>query len=234
VLEDHGGIWSKVLAHLVLGRREREVWRGLTAAAKRRREWLLGRAVAKDAVRELVHRRFGLRLAPADVEIAADEHGRPLVRGKWTGTLGVTPAVSLSHSHGVAVALAALDRESLVGIDIESVSRRLPGFESLAFTPREQRIVEALAEDERLEWYLRFWCAKEAAGKAVGRGLADGLHAFEVKEAELEGGAVRLGPGPALGAAEGRAGTEILTYTAREGDFVSSAVVQRRATEGGP
>ena len=234
VLEDHGGIWSKVLAHLVLGRREREVWRGLTAAAKRRREWLLGRAVAKDAVRELVHRRFGLRLAPADVEIAADEHGRPLVRGKWTGTLGVTPAVSLSHSHGVAVALAALDRESLVGIDIESVSRRLPGFESLAFTPREQRIVEALAEDERLEWYLRFWCAKEAASKAVGRGLADGLHAFEVKEAELEGGAVRLGPGPALGAAEGRAGTEILTYTAREGDFVSSAVVQRRATEGGP
>jgi phosphopantetheine--protein transferase-like protein len=183
-------------------------------------------------VRQLVHRRFGLRLAPADVEIVTDERGRPEVRGAWASRLGVTPAVSISHSNGVAVALAALERDRLLGIDIESVSRRRPGFEKVAFTAQERQIVDALAEDQRLEWYLRLWCAKEAAGKALGRGLADGLHAFEVKTAELDDGAVRLELGAALRAQVPEVGGgEILTYTAREGDFVSSAVVQPRGAE---
>jgi phosphopantetheine--protein transferase-like protein len=221
-----------VLAHLVLGRREREAWRVMSAVPKRRREWLLGRAVAKDAVRRLVHQRFGLRLAPADIEIATDDRGRPQVRGAWTAALGVTPAVSISHSHGVAVALAALEPDRLIGIDIESVSRRRPGFEKVAFTAREREIVDALAEDQRLEWYLRLWCAKEAAGKALGRGLADGLHAFEVKAAEMGAGAVRLELGAALRAQVPELGDrDILTYTAREGDFVSSAVVHPRGAE---
>jgi phosphopantetheinyl transferase len=232
LLEANGGIWLKVLAHLVLGRREREAWRVMSAVPKRRREWLLGRAVAKDAVRRLVHQRFGLRLAPADIEIATDDRGRPQVRGAWTAALGVTPAVSISHSHGVAVALAALEPDRLIGIDIESVSRRRPGFEKVAFTAREREIVDALAEDQRLEWYLRLWCAKEAAGKALGRGLADGLHAFEVKAAEMGAGAVRLELGAALRAQVPELGDrDILTYTAREGDFVSSAVVHPRGAE---
>ena len=232
LLDANGGIWLKVLAHLMLSRREREAWRAMNAVPKRRREWLLGRAVAKDAVRRLVHQRFGVRLAPADVEISSDDRGRPEVRGAWVARLGVTPAVSISHSNGVAVALAALERDRLLGIDIESVSRRRPGFENVAFTAHERRIVDALAEDQRQEWYLRLWCAKEAAGKALGRGLADGLHAFEVKTAKLDDGAVRLEMGAALRAQVPEVGGgEILTYTAREGDFVSSAVVQPRRAE---
>jgi acyl transferase domain-containing protein/phosphopantetheinyl transferase len=232
LLEANGGIWLKVLAHLVLGRREREAWQAMSAVSKRRREWLLGRAVAKDAVRELVRRRFGLRLAPADVEVVSDARGRPEVRGAWTARLGVAPAVSISHSNGVAVALAALERDRLIGVDIESVSRRRAGFEKIAFTEQERQIVAALAEDQKLEWYLRLWCAKEAAGKALGRGLADGLLAFEVKAAELDAGDVRLQLGAALQAQVPElGGGEILTYTTREGDFVSSAVVQPRGAE---
>ena len=229
-LEASGGIWLKVLAHLVLSRRERETWRGMKAVPKRRREWLLGRAVAKDAVRQLVHRSFGLRLCPADVEILSDERGRPAVRGAWAARLGVAPAVSISHSNGVAVALASLERDRLLGVDIESVSRRRPGFEKVAFTAQEQQIVAALGEEQQLEWYLRLWCAKEAAGKALGRGLADGLYAFEVKAAEIDAGAVRLQLGASLSAQIPElGGREILTYTTREGDFVSSAVVHRAA-----
>ena len=195
LLEASGGIWLKVLSHLVLSRAEREVWRAMKAVPSRRRDWLLGRAVAKDAVRELVRRRFGLRLRPADVEIVPDPYGRPEVRGSWTSKIDYAPAVSISHSNGVAVALAALDRGTLIGIDIESVSRRRPGFEQAAFTPRERELVASLGDEQRLEWYLRLWCAKEAAGKAVGRGLSDGLHAFEVKTAALDAGEVRLRAG---------------------------------------
>jgi acyl transferase domain-containing protein/phosphopantetheinyl transferase len=225
LLEANGGMWLSVLAHLVLGRNERKAWRGLGAVPGRRREWLLGRAVAKDAVRDLVRRRLGQRIAPADVEIAPDERGRPLVRGPWTDRLGIMPVVSISHSNGVAVALAALADSHLIGIDIESVSARRRGFERAAFTPQERRLVSSVAEERQLEWYLRLWCAKEAAGKALGRGLADGLHAFEVTAAELERGDVRLEPradAPELG------GRDIVTFTAREGDYVSSAVVQPR------
>jgi acyl transferase domain-containing protein/phosphopantetheinyl transferase len=230
LLEANGGIWQKVLASLVLSRRERETWQGMDeAVAKRRRDWLLGRAVAKDAVRELVRRRFGLRLCPADVEVLPDEHGRPEVRGAWAERLGEAPVVSIAHSNGVAVALAALAPDHRIGIDIESVSRRRPGFEEAAFTAKEREIVASLSDERRLEWYLRLWCAKEAAGKALGRGLADGLHAMEVKAADLDGGAVGLELGASLRAQlPERDRREILTYTARDGDFVSSAVVEPR------
>jgi len=229
LLEANGGIWLKVLAHLVLSRKERAAWQGMNAVPKRRREWLLGRVAAKDAVRRLVRERLGLRLAPADVEVLPDALGRPVVRGAWTARVGSVPAVTLSHSNGVAVALAALEADRLIGIDIESVSRRRPGFEKAAFTPRERELLASLDDERRLEWHLRLWCAKEAAGKALGRGLADGLHAFEVKAAELEAGAVRLALGEALRAAAPElGGREIVTYTSREGDYVSSAVVETR------
>jgi hypothetical protein len=50
-------------------------------------------------------------------------------------------------------------------------------------------------------------------------------------DAELAGGAVRVGLGPGPGAASGLGEAEILTYTTREGDFVSSAVLVSRGPE---
>ena len=151
LLDAHGGIWLKVLAHLVLSRRERETWYAMTAVPKRRREWLLGRTVAKDAVRKLVRRRLGLRVAPADIEIVPDSLGRPEVHGAWIADRSQAPLVSISHSGGVAVAIATLHLTHLVGIDIESVKHRRSGFEKAAFTPRERRlVVDAAATISRL------------------------------------------------------------------------------------
>ena len=42
------------------------------------------------------------------------------------------------------------------------------------------RLLTALPPDLRQEWALRMWCAKEAVGKALGRGLSAGLLAFHV------------------------------------------------------
>ena len=71
-LEQGWGIWKRALAHLSLSREERMLWYALPRKGARRTEWLLGRIAAKDAVRQWAAQRYGLHLAPADVEILAD------------------------------------------------------------------------------------------------------------------------------------------------------------------
>jgi acyl transferase domain-containing protein/phosphopantetheinyl transferase len=191
-LETSFGVWLKMLALLALGPREREIWAGLKAVDKRRIDWLLGRCAAKDAVRTLIRRQFDVALYPADIEILPDGQGRPRVHGSWIQDLRVQPVVSISHSGGSAVALAALGVDQLVGIDIESLNPAREGFEVVAFNDQEREIVDALPSRERPEWFLRLWCAKEALGKALGRGLSQGLKSLEVTQVQPESGRVQL------------------------------------------
>jgi len=84
------------------------------------------------------------------------------------------PVVSLAHAQGEAVAFAALvepGTEARIGIDVEHLRRRPPGFEEAAMSDDERRLLEGLPADVVDEWLLRCWCAKEAAGKALGSGL---------------------------------------------------------------
>jgi acyl transferase domain-containing protein/phosphopantetheinyl transferase len=225
-LDSNHGIWRQMLASLVLSRREREAWAALSGVSKRRHEWLLGRVAAKDAVRHLLKERCGLVLPPADVEIVTDAHGRPEVHVPAADGLGLAPVVSISHSGGVAVALAALDGRALVGIDIERLTARDQSFERIAFTADERKLLDAVPEGPaRLEWRLRMWCAKEAAGKALGRGLSAGLHALVVTETCERDGAVRLTlAGSLLGDFPAVGRTGMTAFTTRDGDFVSSAI----------
>ncbi len=225
-LEASHGIWLKVLVHLVLSRRELEQWRSMRAAGKRRYEWLLGRCAAKDAVRLLVKQHFGLELCPADVEIAPDSHGRPEVRGSWIARLGVQPVISVSHSQGTAVALAALDPRQLIGIDLEHLSHG-QGFENAAFADEERRLLAAFGQDLQKEWSLRMWCAKEAAAKALGRGMP-ALHALCITRADPETGMVRLELRDGLLKEFPQFREKGMTaYTAREQEFVYSAIAER-------
>lgn len=226
--EAHAGIWLKVLAHLVLSRRERTLWRDLDSAVlKRRRGWLLGRCAAKDAVRRLLCIQFAEEFSPADIEILPDARGRPRVDGHWKTRLNVSPVISISHSNGLVVALAALDSQILAGIDIECLSQTRAAFETAAFTPAERDILLDLRADLKPEWYLRFWCAKEAAGKALGRGLAGGLHALRVTRAQLDTGEIQLELGHGLRTEFPELnGDALVTHTLRDGDYVASAILQ--------
>jgi acyl transferase domain-containing protein/phosphopantetheinyl transferase len=226
LFEANHGIWGQMLAHLILGRRERVQWAALSGVAKRRHEWLIGRAAAKDAVRRLLALRFGVAVAAADVEILPDAHGRPEVHGAWRERLRVAPVVSIAHSGGVAVALAAFDDRPLVGIDIERLSTRSnDAYATVAFAPHERQLISSLDDEAKREWHLRMWCAKEAVGKALGRGLAPGLGALQVTEARFADGAVRLKLGGALEAEfPVVARRELVTFTTREGDYVASAI----------
>lgn len=223
------GIWLKVLAHLVLSRREREEWISMRAVDKRRHEWLLGRCAAKDAVRLLLEKHLHVKLSPADVQIVPDAYGRPRAEGAWTSRLGVQPAISISHSQGAAVALAALDAGQLVGIDLESLRQGREGFEAIAFSPEERHMLDAMRQDLRPEWALRMWCAKEAVAKALGRGLSAGLQAFHITSTEIDTGVVQvelrdgvLEQFPHL------RGKCMTAYTAREADFVFSTIVYQQ------
>ena len=145
------------------------------------RHWLLGRIAAKDAVRDLLWSEGAGPIYPAEVEIANDPSGAPVVTGP--GTDGVR--VSLAHSGRFAAAIAS--RDGSVGIDVELVSDA-PA-EAALLTPSERELLEAMAPAagdpaERATWVTRFWTAKEAVAKAAGTGLGGRPARFVVTRVE--------------------------------------------------
>jgi phosphopantetheinyl transferase/acyl carrier protein len=221
-----------LLADLILSSGERHQWMSMHAVDKRRHEWLLGRCAAKDAVRRLLAKYSAeysnVQLSPREIEIVPDSYGCPRVEGAAIAP-EVRPALSIAHSQGVAVALAALDPGLIVGIDLESLSRRRENYEAIAFHPDERSLLETLPWDLREEWALRMWCAKEAAGKALGRGLSAGLLAFHITRLETAGGGIELQlRGSALEQFPWSRDRMLTIYTARESNFVFSAIIYQQ------
>lgn len=211
----HGRIWMRVLAHLVLSRRERTIWHELPGSDHRRADWLRGRAAAKDAVRALL-RRHGVEAFPADVEILPGPHGAPVVHAAWPGA-GAPPVVSITHSGEVAIGAAADPVYAGVGVDVEA-PRALPeGFAEMTLAPDERHLDSD--GDARL---LALWCVKESAAKATGHGLAGDPHRVRVRRfdaatgrADVDVGAL-TGDGATLSAQAARAGELTIATAVRE------------------
>ena len=142
------------------------------------RQWLLGRIAVKDAVRQWLWDRGHGPLFPIEIGVRNDETGRPHVTGPFDGTL----AVSLAHTGNLGVAIVGTGP---VGVDIEQVADRGDAFEQTALTAAERALVDELGGD-RHTWLTRFWTAKEAAGKAEGRGLAGRATRFAVESVSGE------------------------------------------------
>jgi acyl transferase domain-containing protein/phosphopantetheinyl transferase len=215
-------IWRDGVAYAVLSRRERQDWAGLARPKKRCTEWLLARIVAKEAVRRLVKERAGLEVWSADIEIRPDEHGKPQVHGEWLKELGWAPALSLTHSQGVAVALAADSADDLsVGIDLECLRPERDGFEKLAFTPEELGLTSSTGLPDSKEWALRGWCAKEAVSKALGRGLPGGPRDLIMRQLNGNSGRVLLEiSGKLARELPHLTGKPLEAYTFKEGEFI--------------
>jgi 4'-phosphopantetheinyl transferase EntD len=182
-------LWQRVLAHLVLARGERNVWRTLSGPPRRRREWLLGRLAAKEAVRALVASDDGMPLLPADVVVEPDPLGRPTAGGGWRRPGVGAPHLSIAHAQSAAVGVAARESDCRgVGVDVERVGDRA-GFESAAFDEGERALLDAAADDG---WALRCWCAKAAAAKALGPGMEGGPRTLRLQAIDVPSGGVRL------------------------------------------
>ncbi|HET8946404.1 MAG TPA: 4'-phosphopantetheinyl transferase superfamily protein [Candidatus Polarisedimenticolia bacterium] len=138
---------------------------------KRRREWLMGRIVAKEAVRILMRRDDGPHPpSRREIVVRTDERGRPSVPAM---------VLSIAHTEGIAVA-AVSTRAAGIGIDVERLDRRRGDYEPAAFTEGERRRLDAGPADRRAERALRLFCAKEAAAKATGLGLMGSPHNLDL------------------------------------------------------
>lgn len=136
---------------------------------KRRRDWLLGRWTAKRLVQALMQQ-TGRAVALDRIAIANRPTGEP------TATLLDAPTVpltlSLSHAHGLALGAVLPSADRRLGIDLERVAPRPATFVADYFTPAEQALVTASAPAWR-DWQVTaIWSAKEAALKALHKGLS--------------------------------------------------------------
>jgi phosphopantetheine--protein transferase-like protein len=188
-----GSIWPRAWARIILSPREQATWHTLRVPEKRRREWLIGRLVAKDSVRLYLKERYGVQLCPADIEIIPDRHGRPEATGAWTRESKAIPLVSIAHTEEIAVCVAGdSDDWSGVGIDIEMLGRRRDGIEEVAFNEKERILLSGLPEEIKEEWVLRMFCAKEAVAKAVGLGMCGNPRNLEIQTLDQHNGKVSV------------------------------------------
>ena len=135
--------------------------------------------------RRFLRRRAALRLilggylgaTPGGITYAENAFGRPALAGDWART-----ALTFNTSHSGAIALIAVSRSRLLGVDIERL-RPLVEAEGIAasyFSAREAAVFAALDRADRVEGFYNAWTRKEAVVKALGGGLSIPLDAFEV------------------------------------------------------
>ncbi|MFD0268071.1 beta-ketoacyl synthase N-terminal-like domain-containing protein [Streptomyces sp. NPDC127106] len=172
-----------------------------------RRQWLLGRIAAKDAVRRLLWDAGEGPLFPAELLVDNESSGRPRVTGRHGRTLPPLE-VSLAHRAEAGVALAraggppdppggdgARPGRSGPGIDIEEIAEPAGATLDTAFGPGERALLtarQADSEEARDLWFTRFWAAKEAVAKAEGTGFAGRPRDIAVTAAEADRLTVRV------------------------------------------
>ncbi|MFY1702066.1 beta-ketoacyl synthase N-terminal-like domain-containing protein [Micromonospora sp. WMMA1923] len=159
--------------------------------AKARKQWLLGRIAAKDAVRSRLWEDGHTDIYPIELTVGNDPDGRPWVRGRPGRGLGDCD-VSIAHCAEVGVAIARLRTSDAaggapgVGIDVAEITEHPDSTYPFALTGAEAALLATLADadtEARQRWFTRFWAAKEAVGKAEGTGLDGRPRRFEVRAA---------------------------------------------------
>jgi acyl transferase domain-containing protein/phosphopantetheinyl transferase len=153
-----------------------------------RRQWLLGRIAAKDAVRQFLWGRGEPEMFPAELRIGNDDAGRPHASGAYGREL---PPVTISVAHR-AEAGVAIARSGPCGIDVEEVVPRAESTVDAALGDGEQALFATLTGDPE-RWFARFWTAKEAVAKLLGTGLRGEPRDFEVVAAAAGELTVRTG-----------------------------------------
>ncbi|MDT3440035.1 MULTISPECIES: type I polyketide synthase [unclassified Pseudofrankia] len=109
------------------------------------RQWLLGRIAAQDAVRRWLWTRGAGPVWGIEVGIDNDPAGRPFVaRLPERAGIPADPPPNLSIAHKVDLAVAMVDTEGDVGIDLETVAPRTPGALAAGLTASERRLLTEL------------------------------------------------------------------------------------------
>ncbi len=161
-------IWLKTVSHIVLGKNERRTFAVMSGSVNRRTEWLFGRIAAKEAVRRFLQRHCQARWTDADVEIWADDSGKPHALGKCNDDEKHDLDLAIAHTAQFVIAVVAA--HARVGVDAEAMDRDLSDeFTQGVFGPEEQTLAAGATNPHAA--LIRFWCAKEAVSKALGTGI---------------------------------------------------------------
>ena len=157
----------------------------------RRREWVAARVTLKTLVSEYVLDACGSPLPPEGIEILKGEFGAPRVepRAEWAGCLAASylPAVSISHSAGVALA-AISPGPGAIGVDLEAIASRGATFADDYLDATELSLpIAGATSDAALHTAL--WSIKEAATKALGLGLHVAMSEIRVSSVDADGNA---------------------------------------------
>lgn len=124
---------------------------------RRRQEWL--------GARQLVHQMSGRKTRGAFVK---DDHGKPhLDKSDWH--------ISISHSHGLAAAIAS---PHLCGIDIQFIVEKIGRVSHKFLRSEEKASITPANELDQLHF---FWGAKEALYKAYGRKKLEFIDHIHIK-----------------------------------------------------
>ncbi len=158
----------------MLSARERERYERLRFP-RRQREWLLGRYAAKVLLSRVEEDLAGRSLA--EIEILNEESGAPFVVVD-----GERRAGTLSISHRAGLAFVAWDPcGGLLGVDVERVEARFPGFEEDFFTDRERAALSVFLDERHVLGVTLVWSLKEAVLKALRQGLRLDTRRVEVR-----------------------------------------------------
>lgn len=152
--------------------------------AKRRRDWLLGRATAKALLQAWLARES---VAPptVDLTIQSETTGVPtpwLVDDRGYAPLPVSLSISHCDGHALCALIGLRDVRTTVtlGADMEKVEARAWSFVADYFTPREVAQVQHAADADRDAVVTAVWSAKEAALKAAQLGLSVDTRAVDI------------------------------------------------------
>lgn len=115
-------------------------------------------------------------IKPAKLEFSIGKQGKPFLTHYH-----LEFSFNLSHAKQYAM-IAVVSNLNYLGIDIEE-NTRVDNFVSLAkrfFHPREVDYLVSRPEEQQKAVFFKFWTAKEAFVKAIGRGVSFGLDKFAV------------------------------------------------------
>lgn len=150
---------------------EIEHWQTLRVE-KRRKEWILGRRAAKELVAGMLHEKTGQLFDLRQIAVVPHTDGWPVL-ALPEGASVAAMTLSISHTHEVAFCGAVEGENRLLGVDIEAIETRAAGFAEEYFTPLENQFLAVAPAEQHATLINAIWSGKEAALKAIRRGLAE-------------------------------------------------------------
>jgi len=118
-----------------------------------------------------------INLEPGQIQFEYTSAGKPFLSRKLN-----IPDISFNLSHSNDLALYAITKNRLVGIDIEHM-RPVADFENVSattFSAYEYSQLQSISAEQKTQAFFNCWTRKEAFIKAVGDGLSFPLDQFDV------------------------------------------------------